>query len=112
MFRNIFLGIVVNCFYQARSLYREVDEGVQYLPAYPTNSTVGNPELNSEVQDIVCRLNTYGTDMERVEFIMEDNGLGRLPHNIPSIGSLLLFNSDINPYKDYQTLDNLISAGR
>lgn len=43
---------------------------------------------------------------------MEDQGLGSLPHHIPSIGSMLLFNSNINPYKDYQTLDNLISAGR
>jgi len=34
-------------------------------------------------------------------------GLGRLPHNIWSIDSLLLFNSDENPYKKYVTLDNL-----
>ncbi len=112
------------------------------------------------MQDIVVRLNMHGTDLERVEFTMEDEvgntnstgsvvrewsyeygvifgfynintivpnttlilflptylsymqGLGRLPHCVPSIGSLLLFNSNINPYKDYQTLDNLISAGR
>ena len=43
---------------------------------------------------------------------MEDQGLGSLPYHIPSVGSMLLFNSNINPYKDYQTLDNLISAGR
>lgn len=50
--------------------------------------------------------------MERVEFIMEDCGLGKLPDTIPSVGSMLLFNSSINPYKDYQTLDNLLSASR
>lgn len=65
-----------------------------------------------ELQDIIQRLNAYNTDIVRVEFIMEDNGLGPLPQNIPSVGSMLLFNSDINPYKDYQTLDNLMSAGR
>lgn len=75
-------------------------------------SVVGNKELHGELQDIVVRLNTYGTDMERVEFTMEDEGLGRLPTDIPSVGALLLFNSNINPYKEYQTLDNLISAGR
>ena len=38
-------------------------------------------------------------------------GLGQLPQNIPSIGSLLLYNTSINPYRDYQmTLDNLVYA--
>ena len=85
---------------------------VQYSPPHPALSLIGNKELSSEVHDIALRLNTHGTDLERVEFTMEDAGLGRLPHTVPSIGSMLLFNSDINPYKDYQTLDNLISAGR
>jgi hypothetical protein len=85
---------------------------VQYTPPHPAHTIVGNKELQGEVQDIVKRLNTYGTDLERVEFTMEDEGLGRLPHHIPSVGSMLLFNSNINPYKDYQTLDNLLSAGR
>jgi hypothetical protein len=89
-----------------------VDEEVQYTPPHPALSVVGNRELYGELQDIVLRLNTFGTDLERVEFTMEDDGLGRLPQCVPSIGSLLLFNSNINPYKDYQTLDNLVSAGR
>jgi hypothetical protein len=50
--------------------------------------------------------------MVRTEFVMEDQGIGVLPSKIPSIGSLLLFNSDINPYKNYQALDNLLSTGR
>ena len=95
-----------------RSPFREVDEEVQYLPPHPAYSAVGNRELSGELQDIMSRLNTYGTDLERVEFIMEDCGLGKVPHGVQSVGSLLLFNSNINPYKDYQTLDNLISAGR
>mgnify|MGYP005994056951 CR=1 FL=1 len=95
-----------------RSPFREVDEEIQYAPPHPALSIVGNKEQYSELHDIVVRLNTHGTELERVEFTMEDEGLGRLPQGVPSVGSLLLFNSNINPYKDYQTLDNLISAGR
>ena len=61
---------------------------------------------------IAKRLNSHGTDMERVEFAMEDQGLGPPPTVLNSVGLLLLFNSGINPYKDYQTLDNLVSSGR
>lgn len=99
-------------FLQSRSPYRDVDDELQYLPADPSASILGNKELSNELTDIIQRLNTYNTDIVRVEFIMEDSGLGPLPFSIPSVGSMLLFNSSINPYKDYQTLDNLISGGR
>mmetsp|Transcript_27168 Transcript_27168/g.45511 ORF Transcript_27168/g.45511 Transcript_27168/m.45511 type:complete len:409 (-) Transcript_27168:1184-2410(-) len=95
------------------SPYREVDEEIQYAPAHPGFSTVGGSrQFNSEMRDIVMRLNNQGSDLERVEFTMEDQGLGRLPTTLHSVGSLLLFNSNINPYQDYQTLDNLMSTGR
>jgi WAS family protein 1 len=35
-------------------------------------------------------------------------GLGRLPEHLPSVSSLLLFNTQENPYKKYVSLDNLI----
>lgn len=38
-------------------------------------------------------------DPERVEFLMEEKGLGDMPTVIPSVASMLLFNSAINPYK-------------
>lgn len=38
---------------------------------------------------------------------VEREGLGRLPDHLPSVSSLLLFNSTENPYKAYKTLDNL-----
>jgi len=57
-------------------------------------------------------LNREGSEPERVEFLMEEKGLGTLPSNIPSIGSILLFNSSINPYKNYVAEDNLVSTGR
>eukprot|EP01111_Echinosteliopsis_oligospora_P006493 TRINITY_DN2065_c2_g1_i1.p1 TRINITY_DN2065_c2_g1~~TRINITY_DN2065_c2_g1_i1.p1 ORF type:complete len:451 (+),score=207.45 TRINITY_DN2065_c2_g1_i1:90-1442(+) len=34
-------------------------------------------------------------------------GLGRLPHHIPSVSSLLLFNTRENPYKKFSSVDNL-----
>mmetsp|Transcript_18256 Transcript_18256/g.25662 ORF Transcript_18256/g.25662 Transcript_18256/m.25662 type:complete len:135 (+) Transcript_18256:421-825(+) len=37
-------------------------------------------------------------------------GLGRLPMNLPSVDSMLLFNSDENPYQNYSTFDNLLSS--
>jgi WAS protein family homolog 1 len=37
-------------------------------------------------------------------------GLGRLPDNLPSISSLLLFNTAENPYRVYVTLDNLAGS--
>lgn len=33
-------------------------------------------------------------------------GLGRLPEYLPTVSSLLLFNSAENPYKEFKLLDN------
>lgn len=38
---------------------------------------------------------------------MKREGLGRLPSHLSSVGSLLLFNTKENPYKEYAALDNL-----
>lgn len=40
------------------------------------------------------------------------DGLGRLPRNIPSVASLLLFNTDDTPYQRYMALDNLLGQDR
>ena len=40
----------------------------------------------------------------------EGEGLGRLPRHLPSLSSLLLFNSTENPYKKYVVLDPLEGA--
>ena len=92
--------------------YRDVQDDVQYYCPNPLRSIVGNKENTDESMLLLGRVNTFGSDMERVEFIMEDEGLGSLPSHVQSVGSLLLFNSSINPYKNYQTLDNLMSSGR
>jgi len=38
---------------------------------------------------------------------VSEEGLGRLPRHLPSVSSLLLFNTQENPYKKYVSLDNL-----
>lgn len=40
----------------------------------------------------------------------EWEGLGRLPSHLPSISSLLLFNTQENPYNVYATIDNLLGV--
>jgi hypothetical protein len=57
-------------------------------------------------------LNIHGTEQERVEFLMEEKGLGHLPRGLGSVCSVLLYNSSTNPYKNYEALDNLESAGK
>jgi hypothetical protein len=39
-------------------------------------------------------------------------GLGRLPEHLPSISSLLLFNTQDNPYNVYVSIDNLLGEDR
>ena len=92
--------------------FRLAEDEKQYLPADSKKSSTANVNLSEELFTILGRMNSYGADMERVEFVMEEKGLGSLPHTLTSVASLLLFNSDINPYEDYQTLDNLMSTGR
>ena len=69
-------------------------------------------ELAQDLLEIFGVLNLVGSESARVEFLMEDEGLGSLPAHIPSLGSLLLFNSNINPYKNYAVEDNLDSTGK
>ncbi len=91
---------------------RAAEDDIRYLPAPPSKSTLSSTPLTEDIYMILGRLNSHRIDMKKVEFIMEEQGLGSMPAVVPTIGSLLLFNSDINPYVNYQTLDNLISSGR
>jgi hypothetical protein len=97
---------------QVPNPYPEAEDDVHYIPPAATSSILSNKELSLEIQQMQSKLNSYGTDMLRSEFIMEDQGLGKIPTGIQTVGSILLFNSDTNPYKNYQALDNLISSGR
>src|SRR3546814_864667 len=94
------------------AVYPEPDEEVEYRLAHPDLSAIRNKDLAAETEELLKRLNLAGTDMVRVEIVMEENGLGSLPTNVPSVSSLLLFNSRVNPYKNYSAMDNLEGAGR
>ena len=91
--------------------YREAGDEIYELPNI-SKVCISNQELSTEIHSIFCRLNTYNTELKKVEFIMEDKGLGPLPSHLPTVGSLLLYNSNVNPYKNYQQLDNLEASGR
>jgi len=75
----------------------EPQDDVVYLPAEPKKSAALSAELTDDLYTIFGVLNLVGSEPERVEFLMEEKGLGSLPGSIPSVGSLLLFNSNINP---------------
>lgn len=75
----------------------EPEDDVVYIPAEPKKSAAMNAELTEELYTIFGVLNLVGSEPDRVEFLMEEKGLGSLPSFIPSVGSLLLFNSNINP---------------
>lgn len=92
--------------------FPEPDDDTHYSPSQPEVSVVGNQNHLQELFEHYKSLNVHGTEMIRAEFIMEDKGLGSMPQSVPSVGSCLLYNSRINPYSNYQTLDNLMSAGR
>jgi WAS protein family homolog 1 len=95
------------------AVYRELDENTTYYPPLAHESVVGNEEKLEESYLIYGRFNTHESDLEKVEFTMEDEGIGPYPLNrIKYIGSMLLFNTNINPYKNYETLDNFIQTGR
>ena len=46
----------------------------------------------------------------RADNFQEWEGLGRLPDHLPSLGSLLLFNTDDNPNNVYASIDNLLGT--
>ena len=93
-------------------MFRPIDEEKQYCPASDGDSVLVNPELAADIQDILTRINACGQEMKRVEMIMEDNGLGTIPRTLHSVSSIMLFNSNINVFANYQALDNLETAGR
>lgn len=40
------------------------------------------------------------------------SGLGKFPSHVPSVANVLLFNSTENPYREYNTMDNLVGTVR
>jgi hypothetical protein len=55
-------------------VYLIADDKIQYQPGEVKKSSAQNVVLSDELTIIWGRLNSYGTEMERVEFVMEDKG--------------------------------------
>ncbi|KAF0699707.1 hypothetical protein As57867_009717, partial [Aphanomyces stellatus] len=82
------------------------DAATHFLPAEaPTPGQ--RAQLMAEVLDLFERVNP-ASEGRKVEVNMAKEGLGRLPDDIPTIGSVLLFNSGENPYQQYTSWDNLL----
>lgn len=92
--------------------HRDAEDDTVYYPGMAKQSLVANPDAADESLLLLSRLNAHGSDLERVEFTMEDEGLGPFPPQIAHVGSVMLFNTSSNPYNQYQTLDNFMSTGR
>jgi len=92
--------------------YPEPKDGITYEWAQPQSSQYYNEDLLQDLTVLYSRMNLNDHEEKRVEFLMEEQGLGSLPPHISSVGSLLLFNSDVNPYKNYEARDNLESTGK
>lgn len=77
---------------------------------YLQNSALQSADMmrSSEVRSLA--IEAVASDRQKGQNV-EREGLGRLPDNLDSVSSLLLFNSNDNPYKAYRSLDNLTGAG-
>lgn len=59
----------------------------------------------TDVVELYEKVNLY-QETQRAEVDMALEGLGRLPEYIPSVGSVLLFNSGENPYQKVSAIRN------
>ncbi|XP_062502341.1 WASH complex subunit 1-like [Corticium candelabrum] len=104
----------------SKSLYTDVEEDVENVRHSRAKFesrlvTVDEKVLKDKQQFHSCnididRLKKKQRERERQQQTEDDEageGLGRLPRVIPSVSSLLLFNTAENPYKKYVMLDPL-----
>ncbi|KAI9905194.1 hypothetical protein PsorP6_013753 [Peronosclerospora sorghi] len=92
----------------APPLIPDVDDDTHFLPAEPLPPAQRGQHM-AEVIDLFEKVNEY-QKTQQPEADMEKEGLGRLPEYIPSVGSVLLFNSGENPYQKYTSWDNLLGT--
>lgn len=85
----------------------ELSEVAKAVPVFPKNLR------NAVAKEINTNALFDELSMARAQHIDHENddqqkeGLGRLPTYLPSVSSILLFNSSENPYKKYQSINNL-----
>eukprot|EP00002_Diphylleia_rotans_P011916 TRINITY_DN2343_c0_g1_i1.p1 TRINITY_DN2343_c0_g1~~TRINITY_DN2343_c0_g1_i1.p1 ORF type:complete len:380 (-),score=102.53 TRINITY_DN2343_c0_g1_i1:114-1253(-) len=66
------------------------------------------PQAASHISDSMIEVVSMLDEVGRPSTKIAMDGMGRLPDNISSVSSLLLFNTNENPYKNYSHLDNLL----
>ena len=97
-----------------RTVFQDVNPLLQRVRKTKASFTSRMPEVTPEVirskrDPFVLSLDSREKRAE-VRNPEEGEGLGRLPRHLPSLSSLLLFNSAENPYKKYVILDPLEGA--
>ncbi|RLN55189.1 hypothetical protein BBP00_00008614 [Phytophthora kernoviae] len=92
----------------APPLVPDADDDTHFLPAEPLPPAQRGQHM-AEVVELFEKVNEY-QKTQQPEADMEKEGLGRLPEYIPSVGSVLLFNSGENPYQKYTSWDNLLGT--
>jgi WAS family protein 1 len=81
----------------APPLVPDADDDTHFLPAEPLPPAQRGQHM-AEVLELLEKVNEF-QKTQQPEADMEKEGLGRLPEYIPSVGSVLLFNSGENPYQ-------------
>jgi WAS family protein 1 len=101
--------------------YPAPNKRADYVPLYTDNRTFQPKFNNYKLQDVPMTTTGIEEQLDASELLLIETGsittklnevgtvegLGRLPARIPSVSSLLLFNSRENPYKKYAAMDNL-----
>lgn len=81
-------------------------------PAYQlTENQYSTPSAPADVTDLFITLSKATNSRSEQNFKNADKeGLGRFPNNITSASAAILFNSEENPYKNYDSFNNLDSV--
>ncbi|GAM17591.1 hypothetical protein SAMD00019534_007660 [Acytostelium subglobosum LB1] len=94
-------------------------EWIDYSPLYSDKARAPFKPSHYHLHDVTAKPQDTYLEVNDLVFIEKSidaaskeisikEGLGLLPHHIPSVSNLLLFNTQENPYKRYSnTLDNL-----
>lgn len=69
-------------------------------------SKVALDSLNNMVEMLYVNLKPKRKGAFEAMNRIKEEGLGNLPNDIKYLDSLLVFNSNINPYRRYQLIDN------
>jgi WAS family protein 1 len=93
-----------------QTAFSSVDVNGLLTAPKPTAMRISKPFPNIKRETLLSEKCQFVTvPVPRVAPVRSDSdeGLGRLPDSITSVGSLLLFNTTENPYKQYEILDPL-----